>query len=438
MLTVIKIAIDAVNYGMLLHLLSDKLQPRFRKKYSGAVFLGVLAILVLLQLAVDRAILPGQFQILILGVILYLYSAVARGGEMYVKLFWAFTDLVFYSVASVTAEEAGQLLGMATGASGRLEEQWLLIISVVIRTNMLGGMILFVCRKKKKQMDMPPSLIVLLTFILLLISILLVWWTDYVDSVVVQNQYLTFAQLLIAVCIGVIILLVLVLVDNVNQLAGRLLEQQAVIQQNEVTELHNDEVKAMYETMRAWRHDYSNHLQALKGFAIAGDMRKLTEYLDVLDKSVSQTKLTVDSGNTLLDAIINAKAARAKSLGIQFSAKVEMNSQVLPMMSTDVTALLGNLLDNAVEAAEIVSNSGDAMISLSVAKVNDRLIIRVKNSTDGNIKKVKGEYITRKSGCNHGIGMKQIDAIVKKYDGYIDRIAANNTFETLIYLSSNY
>jgi len=58
MLTVIKIAIDAVNYGMLLHLLSDKLQPRFRKKYSGAVFLGVLAILVLLQLAVDRAILP--------------------------------------------------------------------------------------------------------------------------------------------------------------------------------------------------------------------------------------------------------------------------------------------------------------------------------------------------------------------------------------------
>ena len=100
--------------------------------------------------------------------------------------------------------------------------------------------------------------------------------------------------------------------------------------------------------------------------------------------------------------------------------------------STDLSIILGNLLDNAIEATEKLEVEKDIFVSLMYRK--EKLLIKVRNPYTGDLKKDRaGNYISEKKDReNHGIGLKSVRKVVEKYEGVMEIHTENQIFEICV------
>ena len=144
---------------------------------------------------------------------------------------------------------------------------------------------------------------------------------------------------------------------------------------------------------------------------------------------------TVWTNDETVDYLINSKAAAAKERGIQFQVLVEFPRHT-NLRSADLCAILGNLLDNALEAARQIPEENERFIRLTIRRINQMLIVKVENSftappviADGEIK------TTKKENGLHGWGLKSARAAAEKYDGMLQTSYVGNTFRAVATLS---
>ena len=141
--------------------------------------------------------------------------------------------------------------------------------------------------------------------------------------------------------------------------------------------------------------------------------------------------LPFNIGNINADAILNSKISLAIKKGIRVDYKATVPKE-LEVSDIDLCVVLGNLIDNAVEACEKVEPKRQ-FIRLYIGVLQKQLYLSVSNATNEVVRKFDEEYITTKRG-NHGHGLKRINNIVDKYDGYINRKNEPGVFVTEIML----
>ena len=200
----------------------------------------------------------------------------------------------------------------------------------------------------------------------------------------------------------------------------------------ELEKKYNDEVYQIYKEMKAWRHDYRNNIQAIGSLAKCGDIEGIKNYILNLNVGLDDSERIVYTGNNIIDSILTTKILMAKSYEINFDLKIDKITKI-NIDNIDLSTLLANLLDNSIEACQRVNT--ERFVKVSIVNIKKQLIIIVENSTDGNIKYVDGKYLTSKTHGNHGIVMGQIDKIISKYNGYINREYDNVKFKTTILFS---
>ena len=209
-------------------------------------------------------------------------------------------------------------------------------------------------------------------------------------------------------------------------------EKKNIEYQNRLLERQVQEVQNIYMTMRGWRHDYHNHLQSMKAYVKMGQYEKLDEYLALLEQDLDQVNQLIESGNVNLDAILNSKISLALKNGIEVDYKATCPEE-LTVSDIDLCALIGNLIDNAVEACEKLPEGERRFIRLYIGVLKKQLYISITNATNEVVRKLDSEYITNKRG-NHGHGLKRINLVVDKYEGYINRQNEPGVFVTEIML----
>lgn len=214
-------------------------------------------------------------------------------------------------------------------------------------------------------------------------------------------------------------LLVFFLVENHQYLLKKNYEESATTYQNKIIQKQVEEVNNVYLTMRGWRHDYHNHLQTMKAHIKLENYDMVSIYLDELEKDLNQVNNLIETGNVNVDAILNSKLSLAQNHGIEINYKATLPKQ-LSISDIDLCVLIGNLIDNALEACDKMKEEEQRFIRLYIRILKQQLYISLTNSTNESIKKLDDEYITTKRG-NHGHGLKRINLIVEKYDGYINR-----------------
>lgn len=224
-------------------------------------------------------------------------------------------------------------------------------------------------------------------------------------------------------------------------LFGRAIDKRIAGYQNELMTRHCDEVQNIYKTMRGWRHDYHNHIQAMKVLTMqmregGADCEALTEleaYLTKLNDDLTTVDTVIKTGNVMVDAILNSKLSlmRTKKLPVNIKAAVPKECSI---SEVDLCAIIGNLLDNAMEACEKQPEDAERFIRIYIGVLKGQLYISAANSLHGELKKSGRRYLSTKKSASHGYGLMRIDRIVNKYQGYVNRQDEEGVFVTEVML----
>ena len=226
--------------------------------------------------------------------------------------------------------------------------------------------------------------------------------------------------------------LIFILLEYLLQRIMKREEDKTIIYQNKLMKQQMDEIENIYMTMRGWRHDYHNHLQSLKGYLSLNKVEQMKNYLNELETDLDSIDTLYHSGNLQLDSILNAKLAIAEKGQIRIHCDASIPPQ-LHVSDLDLCVILGNLLDNAIESCRKIKDPDERFIRVYIGILKKQLYISITNATSETVKQRTDHYFTTKRG-DHGHGLKRVDQVVKKYDGYLNRQNEPGVFATEIVL----
>ena len=182
---------------------------------------------------------------------------------------------------------------------------------------------------------------------------------------------------------------------------------------------HVGHIEEMYEKMRAIRHDIGNHLTVIEGLAESGKNDELVEYIGELQDRFDGLQPSVKTGNAVTDVIISETFEKCREENIAFDSHFTYPTE-LDINPFDMSVVLTNALQNAIEACEVIKTGGTEISIKSV--VRERfLIINVRNTVYKKaVMNDDGLPETSKGVSGHGYGLKNIRNIAQKYKGDIE------------------
>ena len=201
---------------------------------------------------------------------------------------------------------------------------------------------------------------------------------------------------------------------------------------------HIEEKEHSMLEFRKVKHDLKNQLIFLLDRCKKNEYEELEIFLQEMIEKTPYEELTIaKTDNLVVDALVNYKYSIAKQFGIDFKINLDIPTR-LPFDNTDLCILIGNALDNALEA-NMKDEIKKRYIKLKMRMDSDNLVIIVENSFNGKIKTDrKGKVMTIKKNKTeeHGLGLESIQKTVNKYHGFAKVSYTENVFVLNILLYS--
>lgn len=199
--------------------------------------------------------------------------------------------------------------------------------------------------------------------------------------------------------------------------------------------LHYRELNKHQNELRIFRHDIKNRLLSLMALVKDG---KSDKALQIMERNLNwleeMNSNIINSGNPVIDAIIQAKLHVAKDNGISFQISTKLAEEI-KMDELELGIVLGNALDNAIEAVEKSSEKGKKSINLTLMSTDNRISISVSNPVEEDVNTEK--LITSKNDKEkHGYGIKSIKTIAQKHDGVVSFSCDNRIFNISINMAN--
>lgn len=206
-------------------------------------------------------------------------------------------------------------------------------------------------------------------------------------------------------------------------------QQVGIISENMI------EQKKMLEDFHEEKHNLINELAVLRGSIENDDKESAIRNLNKIIHNCSNTENVSNSGNSTVDAIINFKYTTARENGIDFQLKVFIPDE-LPIEQCDIGVVLGNAIDNAIEAVRKCESS-KKIIEISMGVKKEAWIIVIKNPYEKEIKRDRNGRIlsTKTKEYRRGYGLKSIEQIVEKYQGEVIIDTENGKFSLTMVLN---
>ena len=190
-------------------------------------------------------------------------------------------------------------------------------------------------------------------------------------------------------------------------------------QQLDLCERHQQERELSILRLRDMRHNMKNNLVSILAYAENGDNEKIIRFVnEIMEEGGIKTSTVTNSGNIVIDSLIGYWYVEAKKVGIDFSVNLNIPME-MPFRGADICLILGNLLENAVEAAQ--KAEGKKYIRLHMKYDKNNLLLFVENNYKGVLIKTKDKRLksTKTDAENHGVGLSSVYRIAAKYHGVV-------------------
>lgn len=170
-----------------------------------------------------------------------------------------------------------------------------------------------------------------------------------------------------------------------------------------------------YEQHRRLMHDYKNQLSCIQGMVSGGQTKEALEYISKLTGSIRSNADYVNTNHTVVNVVLNQKYQEAYEKGITITMAVNDMSG-LTMSEEEIVILLVNLIDNAMEACERLTH--DKIIQFKMMLEDDQLVLSIRNPVEEAVK-IKGKLVptSKRDGAQHGIGLMNVDSVIRKNGG---------------------
>lgn len=203
--------------------------------------------------------------------------------------------------------------------------------------------------------------------------------------------------------------------------------------QAEILERDYQALSRTYESNAKLYHDLHNHIEAIYQCLNQGDIQEAVRYCEDLRTPVREISQTVWTGDKALDYLISSKMSLAEQEHIKTKVNIEYPHNT-NIRSVDLTTILGNLLDNALEAVETAPDEL-RFLNLTIRRINAMLIIKVENGYGNAPAENGGKLTTSKADkASHGWGLKSVQTAADRYDGTITTDYKNGVFQSVVTL----
>ena len=196
-------------------------------------------------------------------------------------------------------------------------------------------------------------------------------------------------------------------------------------------------IKENFKTLKLLKHDMRKYMSYINKLILDGNYKETLNYINELnniDIFKNNTNI-IKTDNICIDTILNLKLSEAIENNINVETDINIPYDI-NISSVDMVCLLGNLIDNCIEA-NLKLNKKERYIFLKLKYYNETLLINLINRYDNIIVDDNGCILTSKHNRNekYGLGLKIVEKIIEKYNGILEINNDNNTFDLNIVMS---
>lgn len=349
--------------------------------------------------------------------------------KLIAKLFASISLMVFSMISEVAANST--LMGIKSISKSETFEDDMYLYAVMLSKLIKFIMILVVLLILKRNAvranfkDYLCMIIVPLLSIFIIIAV-----TIESKGTIVNAGFTTNTAILGILVINFIVYYLLnniIQANEIKQLQARM-ETQFMFQEKKY-----EQTSMSFKSISGILHDTNKHLVYLRECVIQNDYKEAIEYIDKVINNLGDSYKRINTGHLVIDALVSNAYNNAEIKNIKFKTDIKIDKSKINIERYDLSVVLGNLLDNAIEACIKISNIDDRFITVNIFTNETALIINILNSAVG-----KNLFVKFKSDKSnkiiHGYGLSNVNLIAEKYGGSFIAERKESKFEATIVL----
>ncbi len=326
-------------------------------------------------------------------------------------------SLITFSIFLVSEIFVGMVLTALTNTDVKTTQDNIILYFWAV---LFSKFIVYIIAKviEAKQRNKLVSLNFVISFLIMTVSSALIIYIIFLLAYHVTDIKIKMLVMIAAIILISANICSLSIIEKLSETKLREERLMHVENQLKLQNIHYTELTQKQTNITRIYHDLRNNLISISGYIKAKDYEKIKLEIEKISTGLFKNIQLVDTGDYCLDALIAAKITKINQLGINFKYSIILPSS-LRIDSVDFCIIIGNALDNAIEACEKISNIDLRKITIKIMQSGEYVVVVVENSS------IEGDYnkslvTTKKNKTIHGFGIQSIQFIVKKYNGNVN------------------
>lgn len=404
-----------------------------KRRISPKLFWTLNIVFAALHFLSNNIFLSKSYLVMIFSLLLFFMVSLLYDIKMQIRVFTSIFLFIVFAVSEVCVAMLSTSL-LKVDLSYTQSDIFIFAICVIL-SKFLAFAILQILRFKNKKNGNWLSVSLAFKVIPLPLSSFVILLLLFGCCYRINELNFRIFTLVAAVLLSLANILVLYIIDTQNDYIETK-EQLYFVQNHLENQLaHYNELFRYQNELRTFRHDIKNRLLAILGLL---ENNNTQEAISLIKSDLSMLNEhngnIVNTGNPIVDAVVQSKMriAESKNIDIEVSTKL---SESIKIDGLELGVLVGNALDNAIEATEKVDAALRSPIKLNAITVDDNLSMSVRNPVKDNVN-TKHLTSSKADKHNHGYGLKSIESIVQKHNGCVSFSCEDNIFSIDIYMSN--